>query len=230
MVATSAGGALLAGGAGTPAGGGSTAKPSSGASGWQGPTTLSAPLGGSPRTTPASAGAGPANQPPIDAVADAQPAGGGEHAPAAAKPVEGRAAVCGDGRAEADEQCDDGNTRNGDGCSSTCLRELKAVTVTPSRLDALRISGSMNLPPIGKATKEAMQQNGVTTLRGTVKLCVNTSGLVADSMLVERSGYAEYDSKLLSLVHEWRFRPYLLDGAPVPVCSTQEFVYVAQAK
>jgi cysteine-rich repeat protein len=32
-------------------------------------------------------------------------------------------AVCGNGKIEPPEQCDDGNTKNGDGCSSMCLKE-----------------------------------------------------------------------------------------------------------
>src|SRR5690349_20466005 len=31
--------------------------------------------------------------------------------------------TCGDGEKEGSEQCDDGNTSNGDGCSSTCHAE-----------------------------------------------------------------------------------------------------------
>lgn len=30
-------------------------------------------------------------------------------------------AVCGDGVIEGPEECDDGNTKDGDGCSKTCL-------------------------------------------------------------------------------------------------------------
>jgi len=36
----------------------------------------------------------------------------------------GCAAVCGNGKKETGEQCDDGNTKNGDGCSSTCKTEV----------------------------------------------------------------------------------------------------------
>jgi cysteine-rich repeat protein len=35
--------------------------------------------------------------------------------------------VCGNGVVEAGEQCDDGNTVNGDGCSSTCQKEIVAT-------------------------------------------------------------------------------------------------------
>ena len=37
--------------------------------------------------------------------------------------VSGTAPVCGDGNLDPDEQCDDGNTANGDGCSSSCQVE-----------------------------------------------------------------------------------------------------------
>jgi cysteine-rich repeat protein len=34
--------------------------------------------------------------------------------------------VCGDGLVEGNEECDDHNTTNGDGCSSTCIEEPAA--------------------------------------------------------------------------------------------------------
>ena len=37
-------------------------------------------------------------------------------------------AVCGDGRLQASEQCDDGNVAAGDGCGPTCAVEARAVT------------------------------------------------------------------------------------------------------
>ena len=38
-----------------------------------------------------------------------------------------RFAVCGDGNIEGNEQCDDGNTANGDGCSSICTIETASI-------------------------------------------------------------------------------------------------------
>ena len=35
-----------------------------------------------------------------------------------------RRAICGNGQQEGDEPCDDGNTVDGDGCSSTCISEI----------------------------------------------------------------------------------------------------------
>jgi cysteine-rich repeat protein len=41
---------------------------------------------------------------------------------------------CGNGIIDQNEQCDDGNTVNGDGCSSTCQVESGAVCATPGQL------------------------------------------------------------------------------------------------
>jgi cysteine-rich repeat protein len=43
--------------------------------------------------------------------------------------------VCGNGVVEAGEQCDDGNTTSGDGCSSTCQKEIVATAFRLSDLD-----------------------------------------------------------------------------------------------
>jgi cysteine-rich repeat protein len=44
-------------------------------------------------------------------------------APTSARTVDQPTACCGDGVVEPGEQCDDGNTVSGDGCSSTCQLE-----------------------------------------------------------------------------------------------------------
>ena len=50
--------------------------------------------------------------------------GGGKKTPDAAPPNP----VCGNGALEGTEQCDDGNTANGDGCSSTCTTEAAGLS------------------------------------------------------------------------------------------------------
>lgn len=42
--------------------------------------------------------------------------------------------VCGNGKQEAGEECDDGGTQNGDGCSSTCKKESALATPSPGDL------------------------------------------------------------------------------------------------
>jgi TonB family protein len=138
--------------------------------------------------------------------------------------------VCGNVRVEPGEECDDGNTRNGDGCSSTCKKEVATgspVIVDPRALRDRQISGNTDVPA-SKRTRASMIHDGVSSLRGVVKLCVDTAGAVTDATLVERTGYTEYDSKLIETIHEWRYRPFRINGRPSPVCSTQEFIYLPQ--
>ena len=40
-----------------------------------------------------------------------------------------QAADCGNGTVEGDEECDDGNTEDGDGCSSSCQKEPPNLSV-----------------------------------------------------------------------------------------------------
>ena len=47
--------------------------------------------------------------------------------------------VCGNGIPEAPEQCDDGNTNNGDGCSSTCQNEAAACVSDGGQLTGLGV-------------------------------------------------------------------------------------------
>lgn len=42
--------------------------------------------------------------------------------------------ICGDGKKNDQEQCDDNNTRSGDGCSSNCEIEEGFYCTTPSSL------------------------------------------------------------------------------------------------
>jgi cysteine-rich repeat protein len=56
-----------------------------------------------------------------DAESDGQPIADG--APDDGAPDDGGGPVCGNGTQEGDEECDDGNTTNGDGCSADCRIE-----------------------------------------------------------------------------------------------------------
>jgi cysteine-rich repeat protein len=140
--------------------------------------------------------------------------------------------ACGNGIIEAGEQCDDGNTGDGDGCSSSCLTEAappKPVPVDPKvlrglRINDQRIAGDTQILP-GRETLSSMVRNGVTRVSGIVGLCVATTGEVTEATTRKTTGYPEYDDKLVAGVHNWRYRPYVVNGSPVPVCSTIELTY-----
>src|SRR4029079_2238219 len=82
------------------------------------------------------------------------------------------APVCGDGARDATEECDDGNTASGDGCSANCRLEalapppppVRTQAVTPHMLEALRISGDTQVHP-SAATQSMMMRARETTVR-----------------------------------------------------------------
>lgn len=140
------------------------------------------------------------------------------------------APVCGDRRVEGGEQCDDGNKVNGDGCSSSCLLEPKPAPparpriLTSAVLDGMRISGETQIHP-SSATRNMMMRSDTMSTFGVIVLCIATDGSVASATIHRSTTYDEYDQSLLSGVRTWRYRPYLLNGAPVPACGTVRFDY-----
>ena len=141
--------------------------------------------------------------------------------PATATDAAAAPAVCGNHIQEAGEQCDDGNTSDGDGCSSQCMRE---IAIAPEVLMAQLKTGNRDVDP-SEETKASVKRHPEEGLSGTVAVCVNTAGTVTKAAIRDGSGYEEYDNKLVAVVRLWRYRPYLNSGKPAPVCSTVVFVY-----
>lgn len=138
---------------------------------------------------------------------------------------------CGNGSVEAGEQCDDGNTTGGDGCSATCQIEVKppprTATVAPSVLAGLRISGETQVHP-DDFTQNQMIRDGVGHVAGVVKLCIAPDGSVGSTRLLASTKYVTYDAALIAAVAGWRYQPYRVNGTPVAACSTVRFVYTMQ--
>ncbi len=138
--------------------------------------------------------------------------------------------VCGNGSLEAGEQCDDGNTTSGDGCSATCRIEVRpppTATVAPSVLAGLRISGQTQVHP-DEVTQNQMIRDGAGKVEAVVKLCIAADGSVGSTHLLRSTSYAAYDAALIAAVAGWRYQPYRLNGTAVPACSTVRFVYTIQ--
>ena len=132
------------------------------------------------------------------------------------------APVCGNGTVEAGEQCDDGGAS--EHCTATCRIVVKPIAVAPSTLSALRTSGETQVHP-SSVTQSQMAREGRNRVEGLVNLCVTAGGAVTSVSLRNSTSYPDYDQRLLEAVRDWRYRPYMVNGAPVPVCSVVKFVY-----
>jgi TonB family protein len=125
--------------------------------------------------------------------------------------------VCGNGTVELGEQCDDGNLKNGDGCSSIC------------RIEPIRISGETQVVP-SQDTWNLMKRdrgNGGSLVKASVQLCIASTGRVAEARMLRSTGYVEYDQELLAAIRTWRYQPYTLDGNS-KVCTLVTFKYMVE--
>jgi len=173
--------------------------------------------GGTPGDGPVGPGAG--DGPPGDQACV------GDDCAATGEPQAPPPAVCGNGTVEAaaDEQCDDGNTAAGDGCSPKCRTEAKIVQSQVVR--ALRWAGDDQIQPPA-TVKTQMMRDGKQRTSAVIKLCLDSAGQVSSLQLLASSGYEEYDRRLLAGMREWRYRPYTVGNQALPVCSPIAFVYV----
>ncbi|HMG54674.1 MAG TPA: hypothetical protein VK601_14355, partial [Kofleriaceae bacterium] len=100
-----------------------------------------------------------------------------------------------------------------------------AQIVAPAALEANRIAGNKLIAPDG-LTQDAINRAGTDALVSTYKICVTADGAVSLVAQMKSSGFPVYDEKIRSTIRaEWRYRPYLVNGKPTPVCTALRFVY-----
>jgi protein TonB len=58
----------------------------------------------------------------------------------------------------------------------------------------------------------------------TAKICVGTSGAVESVTLLKRA-HPMLDDNVVAAVKKWRFRPLMVNNAPVPFCSVRAFQF-----
>lgn len=136
----------------------------------------------------------------------------------------GGAPMCGNGSTESGETCDDGNTRAGDGCSTACKVEVKTLMVPPTVLQGLRVSGETQVHA-PDTVKTMMLRDGRERSVGTLKLCIAADGGISTVSVVGSTKYEAYDAKLVAAARAWRYKPYTVNGTPMPVCGMVTFVY-----
>lgn len=99
------------------------------------------------------------------------------------------------------------------------------MNVAPAALDVLRIAGDKNIVP-DDLTKTQISRSGKDTVVGSYKLCVTAAGDIKAVSQLKSTGFPAYDSKIQNTIRaEWRYRPFMMNGNPVPVCTAVTFIY-----
>jgi hypothetical protein len=97
-------------------------------------------------------------------------------------------------------------------------------SVPPVQLEPLRIAGEKSIMPDDQ-TKTELDAAGTHRLVGAFKLCLDRAGSVSSVSVLKPTGASRYDEKILTKMGEWRYKPFLDAGVPVPVCSAVTFIY-----
>jgi serine/threonine-protein kinase len=97
--------------------------------------------------------------------------------------------------------------------------------IAPTALDANRISGEKSIIP-DDATQGAISRAGTDKVISSYKLCIAADGAISAVTLLKSTGYPAYDDKIQATIRRgWRFRPFLINGKPTPVCTAIRFLY-----
>jgi hypothetical protein len=98
--------------------------------------------------------------------------------------------------------------------------------IAPSRLEMHRLRGEKIITP-DDDTKHAVAKSRLR-LVGTFKLCLDTSGQPTSVDMLQSTGVASYDQRILNEMRRWAFTPVVLDGKPIPICTAVTFIFTAR--
>ncbi len=96
--------------------------------------------------------------------------------------------------------------------------------VPPTLLEGQRIAGDKMIYP-NDVTKTEIMRSGKDRILGSFKLCLTTDGNISSVSQLKSTGFGAYDQKILGEMHNWRYKPYMVNGRAVPVCTAVTFVY-----
>lgn len=143
--------------------------------------------------------------------------------------------TCGNGEAEPGEQCDDGNTANGDGCSSTCTNEPTTCAVaTPvalslgqaTQINGTTVGGETNFntqtAPCGSAPGPSKVYAVTAASTGFLTAWLERDETEFDSVLYVRSSCNSDASTLLCANHTSGNLPVVQGGGEVVSLPVQQ--------
>jgi hypothetical protein len=97
--------------------------------------------------------------------------------------------------------------------------------IAPRLLEPYRVTGSKTMIPDPEVIAAARNTN--TTLRGSFEFCLDPAGDVGDVRVIQSTGVLRYDQQIAGRLRDWAFRPIIVDGNPIAVCSIVTFVFTA---
>jgi hypothetical protein len=99
------------------------------------------------------------------------------------------------------------------------------MNIAPPKLEASRIAGEKLIAPT-EVTQLDIQRSGATRVVGAFKLCITTAGEVNNVSMIKSTGFPAYDATITTRIrNEWRYRPVMLNGMAVPVCTAVTFIF-----
>jgi protein TonB len=118
------------------------------------------------------------------------------------------------------------------GVEGGALGDIKAPPPPPEKpkivpqvaLDKQFLSGERQITP-SEEVKNAIRRDGLTRVVGTFKMCVSAGGNISSIDTLKSTGYPAYDRKITGAMRGWQYRPFRVNGKPVPVCTSITFIY-----
>jgi outer membrane biosynthesis protein TonB len=57
-------------------------------------------------------------------------------------------------------------------------------------------------------------------------VCITAEGSISTVSQLRSTGFPAYDAKIQNTIRkDWRFRPFVINGRPTPVCTALRFIY-----
>ena len=101
----------------------------------------------------------------------------------------------------------------------------RPLLLTSSKvIEGKRIAGERAVAP-DDLEKYAIQEAGNPKVTGTFRICLDDTGAVESVLPMRSTGLGGYDAKIIKVMRQWKYSPYMVDDQPVPVCTVVVFIY-----
>ena len=112
----------------------------------------------------------------------------------------------------------------GDPNLRTDAAPVKTQIVPAVMLEGARVSGRAQIP-LPEPVVAVLRGQGLRGTKAVVKLCLDQGGVPQSTTMLTGTGFDAADTRILSEMKGWRYRPYLVNGRPVGVCTSIVFQY-----